>query len=485
MSARDVAAAGGLHYGTITPIVTQAVHVQPTAPAEAAVSAGPFGDWKTIAEHGEWFDVAPPPREWLLGRAGKGALARGIVGLLVAPGGRGKTWALCQLALCIAIGRAWLGTFDVATSGRVVLALAEEPQDEVRRRLYYAAEAMGFSAEERRLAAERIVPLGLAGQLVGLVETGSGGAVLPSAVHAALLQRLGTAEHVAVILDPLARFAPDCEGGNAAATAAVQALEMLTRAPGRPAVIVAHHTPKWSRRDGNAAEQTAARGVTGLVDAVRWVGGLGGVTEGDLVFAVSKSNYSAHGDPVQLVRDEGGALRPPTSWELDKRTIANERNAAAKDSEIQRAILGCVGAQPGIGKGGLRSAVRAAGIKARNDEIDRNAEELVASAAVVDVPRGNAHKHYLPACPELARACPGQAPADACPLAPPLIGAREAGKADGAGQPEEQPLLVGASPSGADSCSACGGELFAHPTKPVRLCRRCDARYPELAAVVP
>jgi hypothetical protein len=352
--------------------------------------------------------------------------------------------------LSIATERPWLGTYDVATSGRVMLALAEEPLDEVRRRLYYAALAMDLSAAERRLAADRIVPLGLAGQLVGLVETGTRGALAPSEIHAALLAHLATEEHVALVFDPLARIAPDCESGNAAATGAIQALEMLTRAPGSPTVIVAHHTAQWSRREGNHADQSAgARGVTGLVDAVRWVGGLGGTKETDLAFVVSKSNYSAHGDPVQLVRDESGLLRPPTLAEMAAAASDSARTSEAREDALRHAVLATVrAASEGVGKAALRMAIRARGIRVRNEDLDTLAADLVDSGELNLRPFRNGYRFYLPTCPEVAPAS-GQVDLTAtCPLAPPLIGASGRASTRGNAQTEAPPTPSGASGDG-------------------------------------
>ena len=351
-------------------------------------SPSPFEPWAPIADLGpDWFTDAPPPRDFLLRREGEGALAQGIVGLLVAPGGRGKTMGLLQLSLSVAVRRPWLDTFDAARPGRVVLGLAEEELGEVRRRLYWAARALDLTAHERNLAEQNIVPLGLAGQHVGLVETTPKG-TFPSALHAALIEKLSAAEYDLVILDPLSRWAPDCESSNATATSAIQALEALTKAPGNPTVLVAHHTPKWSRREGTPTDSTAARGVTGLVDAVRWCAVLGGRTETDISLAITKSNYARQGSPVALVRDDSGILRPATAEEL-----AAARGAEhAQEAERRAAVLALVGEEPGIGKGRLRDAV-----PGRAEVAAATIEALVMEGAIVNLGTGAKHCYHLAA----------------------------------------------------------------------------------------
>lgn len=351
--------------------------------ATAPVLADPFADWRTMGDLGPWLDAAPPPRDWLLERDDSGAVAKAIVALLVAPGGRGKTMALIQLAISLATGRPWLDTFQVgraAGTGRIVLALAEEPPEELRRRLYYAARAMDLDDEERRAAYDRIVPLGLQGRLIGLVDVAKDGVIFPSAVHASLVERLGREEHAAVILDPLSRWAPEAESGNAAATMAVQCLEQLTAGPGNPTVVVAHHTSKWSRREGNKGDSSGARGVTGLTDGVRWVGGLAGVNEKDIALEISKSNYAPKGARVELVRDveHGGILRPPNSAELDARTVAE----ATASTELQAAVLAAVRARPGVSKRRIRDGVAEQGVKARAQTVDATVDAMVSGGAL-------------------------------------------------------------------------------------------------------
>lgn len=368
--------------------------------------------WRTMAEAGgaeDWLTVKPPPREWLLRRDGVPVLARRIVGLLVAPGGRGKTYALVALALAVATGRKWLDTFEVEHAGRVVLALAEEDLDEVRRRIYAVASIMSppLTEEERRLANTRIVPLGLVGRTVALVDV-VGNAVQPSALHGALEELVSAEECAMVILDPLSRWAPHVEADNAAATAAITALERLAHAS-RGTVIVAHHTAKWSRREGNKGESAGARGVTGLIDGVRFVSGLDGATEEDLRFVVSKSNYAPHGEPVDLVRDSTtGALHPPTSADVDFARVKASTRDRKRSAALQAAVLAALTEEPGLGRGGLRKAVRALMKSeggADSGAVDATVDELVATGRVENRQTGQAHRYHVSeTMPEVANA---------------------------------------------------------------------------------
>jgi hypothetical protein len=284
-------------------------------------------DLRTLAELGadNWF-TEPPPRAdalltWSDGHRQPLLMAAGRVSLLAAAGGVGKTYALVQLALAIATGTPWLGTFQVPRKGRVLLALAEEDLDEIRRRLYMAAQTFGqpgddgvdyLLSEVRR----NVVPMALMGHNVAFL--GPDG---PTRWHADLCVALGGQTWRAIILDPLSRWGgPEIETDAHAATRVVQLLEQLTALPGAPAVIVAHHTNKGALRDDpSQRNQGIVRGHSALVDGARWVGYLERLTgrERRSRLSVVKSNYGPTPPALELTRDGSGALRPMQPHELE------------------------------------------------------------------------------------------------------------------------------------------------------------------------
>lgn len=283
------------------------------------------------------FTTAPPEPKWLLTRGDRskaqvpGALRLGKVGLLVAAGGVGKTQALVLLAIAVATGGWWLGTFHVATPGRVLLALGEEDAEEVHRRIYQAAKMLGLSASDRALVLERIVVLPLAGVPVGLVEKDRmTGNVTTTDILDALRKKLTEGgEWSLIALDPLSRWAgAETETDNASATRFIEAAETLVTSPGTPTVLLAHHTPKADRK--NRTGPSTPRGASALYDGARWVATLEAFEPSDygakdgarlpfdvLELAITKSNYAERGAPLRLTRDRSnsGALRPLTAPE--------------------------------------------------------------------------------------------------------------------------------------------------------------------------
>lgn len=327
------------------------------------------GQWANL--DGDYLARAPQPRDWLLKQGAEGLFPAGKCGLLVAPGGVGKTMALAQLALAIASGFDWLGReggrqgYSVPKAGKVLLVLGEEDREEAHRRLYAAAqnrqafpfadaaelehvpgkkyavpitEEEAFAEMRRAEAAERITLLTLAGMPCSFIARAADRYSEPTtsafldAFRAKLEREAGEEGWRAIIIDPLSRFAGlDAETDNACATRFVQAIETLATVKGRPGIVVSHHTAKVARSDKDfGADAAAARGSSALVDGFRWVANLVRLGDGVVRFGVSKSNYGPHGEPIHLRREEGGALVRMTEdeaaeahGELGKRFVAS------------------------------------------------------------------------------------------------------------------------------------------------------------------
>lgn len=335
-----------------------------TALVEAAKPAPGLLDdtWKTLGEWGS-LDREPPARRWLLDRPDEetngarhvGVLPLGKVGMLIAAGGVGKTMALIQFGLAVATGRKWLDYFGVVNEGRVLLALGEEDEEEIWRRVYQAALAMRLTDAQVEKARRNIVALPLAGTVVNLIKS-EDGETAETAIMSALKKRLNDGpDWRALVFDPLSRFAGfDSEKDNAAATTFISVMESFTKAPGRPTVLIAHHTNKASRQEGAERGNAAnARGASALVDGVRWAASLDPLTDGTVSFKVTKTNYSMGFDPVVLTRDSdhGGFLRVQSQAEatavMDR---AHERKTKALQT-LRDLVIRTISERPGLKSG--------------------------------------------------------------------------------------------------------------------------------------
>jgi hypothetical protein len=287
-----------------------------------------------------WLAAKPEVRPYLfyvpgapgsLSMRGAGLLPRGKVGMLIAEGGAGKTFALSSFALAIVTRSPWLGTYpaDPGLRRRVVLVLGEEDAPELRRRLHAQAAVMKLDPTVHGEDVARILALpgaGLDTLALTQVEDVRADIRARSAFADALFDYLKQEGEKnggwdAILLDPLSRFAgADVETDNAAATRLVQVLERFTQLPGKPAVLVAHHTNKTSRTsDANKPPPSAAdaRGSSALTDGARWVAKLESHGDGLAKLTVVKSNYGViPKEPACLKRGDEGGLIGVTSKEF-------------------------------------------------------------------------------------------------------------------------------------------------------------------------
>lgn len=287
-----------------------------------ALKPAPTVALRTLAEYraaGEdWLGTLPNEAQVLLKTPDGAPFVRDSrVGLIVAPGGTGKTFALIDLARAIACGGSWFETYPVQRKGRVLLALGEEDNEEIRRRLYKASRLM--SDYERAEVERNLVPLGLMGQRIGMMERGQDGNARASAWYGQLTEQLTkSGPWRCIILDPWSRWGgPEVETDAHAATLGVSMLEALTKLPGNPAVIVAHHTRK--AQAGQKQDANDTRGSSAFVDGARWVCNMARRGKTRLIeLAVTKANYTVPGEPLVLARGDGGTLRRATVAELEE-----------------------------------------------------------------------------------------------------------------------------------------------------------------------
>lgn len=288
-------------------------------------AARPRFEIRRLADRGIDLARLPPPAPVLLTLdGGKPFMRSGVVASLVAPGGTGKTFALVQLACAIGSGTPWLGTYQPTRKGAVLLALAEEDDDEVQRRMYQATR--GLDEYQRGEVLRNVAALGLAGRDVSFLRRTPDKNIAAAAWFSTFKPELAAkGPWRAVILDPWSRWGGvDAETDAHAATYGVRLLEELTKLEGAPAVIVAHHTRKASKGSTGPADASDARGSSAFVDGGRFTMNLGRHRESALLsLRVTKTNGTVPGPELILARGEGGVLRPATPSERASEQDAN------------------------------------------------------------------------------------------------------------------------------------------------------------------
>ena len=98
-------------------------------------------------------------------------LRQGIVAMLVAPGGTGKSQALVQLAIAVAAGKPWLDELHCPKPGRVALVSGEEDTPELHRRIRSSVRAGKLWGDRETIDANLFV-LPVSGQQVALTGIG-------------------------------------------------------------------------------------------------------------------------------------------------------------------------------------------------------------------------------------------------------------------------------------------------------------------------
>ncbi len=249
-----------------------------------------------------------------------GYLPSGIVGMLAAPGGTGKTRALMQLAIAVATGTPWLTVFKPERPGRVLMVLGEEDRDTIQRRMYAYTQnakqlhAKGHDVELDLDLIEKNLKL-IPGRGAAMRLLDERGEETPE-YHELRTTLTGPDEWALVILDPAARFLPpEAEKDNAVATRFIEALERLAmKGTGKPTVLIAHHMNKGALgKDASVGNQGLARGSSALTDGVRWQANmLWSKADADAkrrpVLSHAKQNYGPFAPDLELKHDDG-ALR--------------------------------------------------------------------------------------------------------------------------------------------------------------------------------
>ncbi len=221
-------------------------------------------------------DSTPPPVRWII----KEFLPRDLLGLLVSPGGTGKTFLLLDLAVSVATAGYFLGDKKWCSEvpGKVLCVLGEETEDEIHRRISKILKEKNLSDEGKRLLKENLTLVsahGINPALISFKTFRDGDNEDGSEFFETLMKDVKQKKYDLIILDPLSRFFKADENDSRHATMFVETLEKLKRANDNDlehkgtSILVAHHSNKGALKGEN--NQGSARGSSAFVDGSRWV----------------------------------------------------------------------------------------------------------------------------------------------------------------------------------------------------------------------
>ena len=208
-----------------------------------------------------------PRRQWLI----PGFLLRRHVSVLVAPAGSGKSLLTLQVAMMGATSMNW-GGWHPRQSIKSLVVNSEDDGDEMRRRLFAAAELMQCDMRELR-------------QYVAFAETPENIIIAKADAKTKTVVRTPMVESLVrtiidnqfdlMIVDPFAEtFEGDENSNSELKWAAVLWREIARRT--NCSVLLVHHTRKYGAEAGDVS---AARGGSALIGVARIVSTLFGMTE--------------------------------------------------------------------------------------------------------------------------------------------------------------------------------------------------------------
>lgn len=222
----------------------------PTAEAERTGTpiTAPFRSWKYIDP------MSIPARTFLYGKH----YIRKFASVTVAPGGLGKSTLVLAECIAMATGRDILG-IKPATMCKVVYFNAEDPLDEIQRRVLAICQHHDIAQEE--LVGQLFTASGRDQELI--LSKGDDGAIVEAVFD--LMERYAEAESIDVFaFDPLANMTEAPETNDAFRRLGKRISRMADRL--NCSVELVHHTRKLN---GNEASVEDSRGGSALIGAVR------------------------------------------------------------------------------------------------------------------------------------------------------------------------------------------------------------------------
>lgn len=255
---------------------------------------------------------------------GNGILSIGDWGLIHAREGVGKTWAILELAACLASGRPWFG-IPVSKRFRVAICSLEMGRYHARQRLATVLDAFDFD-EEARMTIESSI-LWITKDECPVLD-------ICNPANQAWLVDWCTGHGVEVlILDPLSQF---FFGDENSREGVAQLLRFLQSFPSRAngcTPIVSHHDRKQGQQGDQGDNASAARGSVAVMGSAR--------SSFRLVRKGEEPN-----SPIVLICDKSNnAPRPAEIWlRQDEETgrLLLGKNLSKKADRLREDILECL-----------------------------------------------------------------------------------------------------------------------------------------------
>lgn len=186
------------------------------------------------------------------------------VGVLIAPGGVGKTTLILYEALHIILGKPLYG-LRVRKTGPFVILTAEDSREMLVARVRELCAELGLTAAELEIVRTQLRISDVSGNGLKLTAVVAD-VVLPSMIVDEIIDACRELAPVMIVIDPTVSFGVGESRVNDAEQGLIEAARRVRRAL-NCCVRFVHHTGKQNARDG-AVDQYAGRGGSAFADGV-------------------------------------------------------------------------------------------------------------------------------------------------------------------------------------------------------------------------
>lgn len=252
----------------------------------------------SVAE--DWFTTEPPKPEFIIDPL----IPKGVVTLLVATGGIGKTFLALKMCLHICLGLDIAGA--TVTQSNVGFVSLEDSQEHIKYRLHHIAKESGEDIlNQLPELSKRFFYFDRYGEDTFVVENSEGNFVVSKIVDE-LIDEIKRNDIKCLFIDTLVRSHSLNENDNGQMSSLLKAYEKITKET-KCSIVLLHHIPK------NGSSKThAARGASAITDNARSAMKLEEHTckkfkDGKLIKLIhTKHNHSSqHPDQYFLISDKG------------------------------------------------------------------------------------------------------------------------------------------------------------------------------------
>lgn len=273
----------------------------------------------------DMLNTTPPAREHLI----CGLLPAGVVGIIGAPGGTGKSMCALQMSISMACGAEFFG-HQIERPCKVLYLSAEDDKEECWRRLnsFVTSNSInGWQGKEEPIDTEllkrNLFIKSLVGESFLLTQAEGTGVAMPTSEADNLADLVAQIDDIKlIVVDTYSRFNGGKENSNEDAAQFIKACERLSKKTGATVLIIAH-----TRKGGRGDVDDLAGGAR-FVDSSRWAATLHEYLSDEqtlkqcekqgiefseakrhVCFRVVKDNYlGIKGNTIYLRRSEHGGI---------------------------------------------------------------------------------------------------------------------------------------------------------------------------------